>query len=146
MTKSSSFRINSPNVIQETVGGKVVIFHLNKGDYYSLVKAGAHIWSGIERGMSQGDILENILELYSGDRQKIEKCVHALLEELQQEEIIVPHKTKHGSTSKGQPKINQHGEKLPFEAPTLGKYTDMLELVGFSSTPSVMLKLKLVQC
>lgn len=57
MQNSERFQINSPKVVQETIEGEVVIVNLEKGDYYSLLKTGAELWLGIEKGNSRAEII-----------------------------------------------------------------------------------------
>ncbi|MGC1248263.1 MAG: PqqD family protein [Spirulinaceae cyanobacterium] len=122
------FRVNTPGVVQETIDGEVVIVNLQKGDYYSLVNAGADVWAGIEQGMSQSELISNLSQRYEANSETIANSVNTLLQQLQQEGIIVPNPNSEASS------INQNeetpGEKLPFEEPKLGKYTDMEELLG----------------
>lgn len=128
-----AFRINSPQVVQETIDGEVVIVHLEKGDYYSLLNSGADIWSGIERGLSQSEILEELLERYEGSREAIERGINGLIEQLQQEEIIVVDQidsASHAVPANAPTLTGSHGEKPSFEPPALGKYTDMEELLA----------------
>ena len=126
------FKINSPQVIHETIDGEVVIVNLETGNYYSLVKAGAHVWNLIEKNLSFGHISECLARRFEGDSKDIEKSVHRLAEELMREGLIsedtvsgidlatpagiVPEKT-----------VGEH--RQPFEAPFLQKYNDMQELL-----------------
>lgn len=132
MAKSTSFRINSPKVVRETIDGEVVIVNLDKGHYYSLVKAGADIWDGIERGISRDNLIEEIAQQYDGSRADIENAVNNFIERLQQEELIVFDKidaSKSTNSSNEQTKTNASKEKVRFEPPTLVKYTDMEDLL-----------------
>lgn len=49
MDNDRVLRVNTPQVVCETIDGEVVIVNLDKGIYYSLLKTGADIWSRIER-------------------------------------------------------------------------------------------------
>lgn len=129
MNQSERFRINSPKVVHETIDGEVVIVHLEKGDYYSLIKEGADIWSLIANSFSRGEILEEIIQRYDGDREKIEKGINNFIAELQGEEVIVLNQTgePENASLKNQPTAT---EKPIFQAPSLQKYTDMEELLA----------------
>lgn len=132
MQKSEIFRINSPKVVQETIEGEVVIVNLEKGDYYSLLKTGADIWSAIEKGNSTIEIIAEMTERYEGDRETIETAVNSLIAQLKEEEIIIIATTNESeqNTQAAETTINKNQEKLPFEAPILSKYTDMEELLA----------------
>ena len=130
MSQSVRFRINSPKVVQETIDGEVVIVNLDKGDYYSLVQSAADIWSGIERGISTGEIITEIVEGYEGSREEIETAVSQMLQKLQEEEIIVVDETEKAPLIDRESKTNGNREKQIFEPPVLQKYTDMEELLA----------------
>lgn len=127
---SEILKINSPKVVHEIIDGEVVIVHLVKGHYYSLVKTGADIWSGIERGISREQILEEMVSRYDGDPADIEKAVNNMIEQLQEEELIAVAQTEESATAAaGAIEANANPEKLSFEPPKLDKYTDMEDLL-----------------
>jgi len=131
MTNSKSFRINSPKVIRETIDGEVVIVHLEKGYYYSLMETGAVIWEGIERGIYKENLIEEMTEQYDANPKDIKTTVDNFFERLQQEELIV---LDQKNTSKMTSVINQtktiaSKEKVRFDPPVLQKYTDMEDLL-----------------
>lgn len=126
MEMQIAFKINSPKVVQETIDGEVVIVHLEKGDYYSLMNSGATIWNGIETGMSQTEIVAKMEAIYEGDSAEIASSVNNLIEELKAEEIIIPVEKNGNQITE----ITPVETKLKFEPPTLGKYTDMEELLA----------------
>lgn len=129
---ASAFKINSPKVVHEIIDGEVVIVHLVKGHYYSLLKTAAEIWSGIERGISREQILEEMVQRYDGAPAEIENAVNNMIEQLQEEELIVVAQTDESNSttvaaSTTETKANP--EKLSFEPPKLDKYTDMEDLL-----------------
>jgi hypothetical protein len=129
MALNTTFRINSPNVVQETIDGEVVIVHLKKGNYYSLLDTGAAVWANLEKGMCQEQIIVDLINCYDGEVETITKAVGDLLTQLQEEEIIIPVSdakiieiaTAENSSLDSKPK---------FVIPSLGKYTDMEELLA----------------
>ena len=48
------YRINYPQVINETIDGEAIIINLVTGSYYSLDKTGAEVWELIERSLAVG--------------------------------------------------------------------------------------------
>ena len=130
---AEKFRINSPKVVHEMIDGEVVIVNLDRGDYYSLVKAGADIWEELTKGIARVDILENMVARYDTSREDMESAINELIEKLQLEELIVIEQTDELNTSNAtnkQIETNANKEKFSFEKPTLQKYTDMEELLA----------------
>lgn len=133
MNQMSKFRVNEPKVVHETIDGEVVLVNLERGDYFSLVTAGADIWDGLTKGLSQGEIVSEIAQRYEGDRETIEQATNNFIAQLQQEELIVvapANEASNGNLSNSQPQAIPSAEKLPFEPPSLDKYTDMEELLA----------------
>lgn len=130
---AEKFLINSPKVVHEIIDGEVVIVNLDRGDYYSLVKAGADIWEELTKGVARVDILENMVDRYDTSREDMESAINELIEKLQLEELIVIEQTDDlptTDTTNKQIENNGNQEKLSFEKPTLQKYTDMEELLA----------------
>jgi hypothetical protein len=126
------FRINKPTVIHEFFDKEVVIIEFNSGNYYSLDKAGADIWSFIESGANVDEIVEAITDLYKGSPTVIENAVAQLLAELQQEGLIVPDNAKESESTKEVKLSNKPSpgtEQPDFEVPVINKYTDMQDLL-----------------
>ena len=133
MNQLSKFRVNEPKVVHETIDGEVVLVNLERGDYFSLVTAGAEIWDGLAKGLSQGEIVTEITQRYEGDRETIEQAIHNFIDQLQKEELIVVAPTSEASNSNlsdNQSPTIPSAEKLPFVPPSLDKYTDMEELLA----------------
>jgi hypothetical protein len=131
MIEHAHYRVNIPKVINETIDGETVIVNLDTGNYYSLDKIGAEIWSLMERNASMSGITEHIVNRYNGEREEIEKAIKQLMDELQKEALIVtdgseePERDAEMRQDKTEPLIRQHN----FEAPALFKYTDMQDLL-----------------
>ena len=45
-----TYRVNSPHVISETVGGETIIVNLASGHYFSLQGTAVEVWQGLEQG------------------------------------------------------------------------------------------------
>ena len=126
------FRINKPTVIHEIFDKEVVIIEFNSGNYYSLDKAGADIWSLIESNANVGEIVEAISHLYKGSPSVIEDAVNQILDELQQELLIVSDNSKKPGNNKEVKlsiKTDTETENPDFEVPVVHKYTDMQNLL-----------------
>ena len=131
MQPSERFRINEPNVIQETIEGEAVIVSLTTGNYYSLDKVGAHIWGNIEGRKTVGEIVESIFSQYSGDPKKISISVEQLINELIKEELVVADSSNTGEamTPSNTKQSEVQGNRVEFEVPVLKKYSDMQDLL-----------------
>jgi hypothetical protein len=90
MTSSVCFKVNTPNVLQETIDGEVVIVNLDSGNYYSMAQVGADIWSFIESGDAVAEVVNAIRQRYDGDHVDVEDAVNQFVDQLQQEALIVP--------------------------------------------------------
>jgi hypothetical protein len=122
------YRVNTPTVTHETIDGEAVIINLDSGNYYSLVDVGSVIWGLLEKGASASEVRYLIFQTYDGNATDIDRGVHELLVQLQQENLIV------SVDGAGAPDINQvlpsNGHAKPsFNQPFLHKYSDMQELL-----------------
>jgi len=118
------FRVNGPNIVNEIIDGEAVIVNLEKGSYYSLAGAGADIWSALKDGASEREIVESLLERYSGERSNIESSVVDLISQLEKEGVIVQ-ETQESEDCRAVHPGSLSAEKPAFECPALHKYTDM---------------------
>src|SRR5918911_43544 len=79
------FRVNSPNVIYETIEGEVILIDLKTGTYYSLRDAGAAVWQALEGGADEDEIGAALERRYEGSPEEIREAVRRLLAELEGE-------------------------------------------------------------
>ncbi|MBN1318247.1 MAG: PqqD family protein [Anaerolineales bacterium] len=127
MTTNNIMRINTPHVIHEIIDGEAVLVNLESGNYYSMDQVGAFVWNMIDRKAQIGQIIDSVMNCYSGSREEIESGIRQLFVQLEEEELIVPAKQEIDS---GQPVDTAfEGEKTDFIAPVLQKYTDMVDLL-----------------
>jgi hypothetical protein len=121
--ETTSFRINTPTVVSETVDREVVMIHLDTGNYYSLRNTGALIWDALERGASVASIAA-ALDATSNNGADIGAVVGTFVDELISEELIVRADDAPPRTS-----ATVEHPPGPFELPVLEKYTDMQQLI-----------------
>ena len=132
MDKITRFRINSPKVIHETIEGETVIVNLDSGNYYSLDRVGADVWTLIGESVPLHGIIEDIAYRYIGEQKEIEKAVYEFVNELQRDALIVtdePQRSGNEAKLGTQDVTKQIKERYSFEAPVLHKYTDMQDLL-----------------
>ncbi len=129
MDMNKSFKIAAPKVIHETIDGEVVIANLDNGNYYSLEKVGAYIWSAIEKNATLGGIVKSVKCSYKGSSpdNDMEKAVIRLVRELEKEGIITVHSDNIPSGDSGS--AAEPSDRTSFEEPVLNKYTDMQDLL-----------------
>lgn len=127
----TTYSISRPQIIREQFDEEVVIVDLDTGSYYALGGAGGDVWSAIEAGENQSQIVARLTANYSGEQSEIEAATLRLLDELQQEELIAPQEgaTQAGNTPDGGKATASAGDKPAFEAPILQKFTDMQALL-----------------
>ena len=126
------FRANTPTITSETIDGEVVIINLVTGNYYSMVDAGAIVWSLVDKSAAVSEIVESISASYQGCGTDIDMTVKELVAQLQQENLIVPLSAEEGLALKlsDRPSPSNNGNEKPaYQPPVLGKYTDMQELL-----------------
>jgi Coenzyme PQQ synthesis protein D (PqqD) len=130
MENSPVFRVNSPQVVCETIDGEIVIVNLDKGSYYSLLKTGADVWSRIERQIDRHSLIQEMIQAYEGSSEEISNAIDEFLGNLQYEElIIIDANIEVKSIHNNILEIAKTTEKLCFEKPILEKFTDMEDLL-----------------
>jgi hypothetical protein len=69
-------------VIAEPVDGEVILINLETGHYYSLVDAGAVVWTALAGGGTPDDAVRAVSARYAGDRGAIAGAVAELVDAL----------------------------------------------------------------
>ena len=124
---TTGFRVNSPNVIHETIEGEVVLIDLKTGTYYSLRDTGAAVWQAIEQGAGEEGIAAELGSRYEASESEIRDAVRRLLTELEGEGLIRADEGEAGPAAT--PASDTGAARLPFAAPVLEKHTDMQDLI-----------------
>ncbi len=70
------------------LGGEAVILDLNKSLYYGLDPVGARIWNLLQKQTTVTSILDTMVEEYDVNRNRAERDLLALLEELRKKGLI----------------------------------------------------------
>jgi hypothetical protein len=124
------FRVNSPQVISETIQGETIVIHLMTGTYYSLQNTAADAWEGIAASATAGEIAATLANRYDASVEEIEDGVAALVGQLRAEDLIVEMEDADATASSYPARDAANGTaRLPFQAPRLEKFTDMQDLV-----------------
>jgi hypothetical protein len=125
MDFSNRFRVNHPEVLDESVDGEVLIVNLESGAYYSSSGSGDAIWSLLAGGATIAEATDRLQLAYDVPRDALEAAVTAFLEELVGEGLLVT--LDDAARAADVPSIEGLG--LTFAAQVLQKYTDMQELL-----------------
>jgi len=123
--QGKSWRLNTPDVSSELIGGEVVAIHLPTGMYYSLENAASVVWAAIERGSNFEQLVQALSATYEVDVAQAQIDTVNFLKELVDEKLIVeaPESTEGGPTEA------VPGEKKPYFAPKLEKFPDLQDLL-----------------
>lgn len=113
---NTTYRVDTHNVVHETIEGEVIVIHLLQGNYYSLGGSGPAIWQRLLAGASVEQIAGSIPTRGAGPGEAIEQ-VTSLIESLLADNLLEP-------AAEAPPEVPpaEEGEWLP---PVLERYTDM---------------------
>ena len=125
---TTRFRVNSPNVIHETIEGEVILIDLKTGTYYSLRDTGAAVWQAIQSGAGEEGIATELRSRYDASEEEIRDAVRRLLDELEHEGLVRADEGE-AASAETPPASDNGGVRLPFAAPVLEKHTDMQDLI-----------------
>ena len=120
------YRVNHPQVINETIDGEAIMINLVTGNYYSLDTVGAEIWELLEQSVAVDDIISVLALRYDAPKEIIGQAVNDLLNELLREQLVV---FDGGASTKSAPSQDSDGVRSPFHSPKLQKFTDMQDLI-----------------
>ena len=113
-------RIDTENVVHETVDGELIAIDLSGGSYYSLSGSGPAIWSLLLGGATETEVCEALALAYEGEPEAIRGAVASLFEQLLESGLAVP-----GDGAGEARALDAPAEKAAFEPPKLERYTDM---------------------
>lgn len=119
-------KIDSPEVVHETLDGEVVVVNFKNGRYYSLEHVGSEVWSCIQRGMDTDSTIAAVTAQYDGDPQEITTDINQFVADLLKEGLVVPVESTSSAPSNGSASaLQMDTPKQKFRAPALIKYEDM---------------------
>ncbi len=81
----------SAEQVSSSVADEEVILNLKNGSYYGLDPIGAHIWQLIQEPITVEVLIDQLLKAYDVDRERCQRDVMALLEDLQDNELLNIH-------------------------------------------------------
>ena len=110
-------------MLGETIDGELLIVNLDTGAYFSARGTGSVIWDQLGGGRTASEIASAVAASYEGGADAIASSVHAFLDLLHAEGLIVEGA---GQGQSAPPSVSATG---PFQPPLLEKFTDMQELL-----------------
>jgi len=122
-----TYRVNSPHVISETVGGETIIVNLASGHYFSLQGTAVEVWQALERGETAETMVLELEQRYEAGDGEIDAAVKKLLDEFVAAELVVA--DGNGSSSATLAPSQDVGERVPFVPPSLATFTDMQDII-----------------
>ncbi|HXH98506.1 MAG TPA: PqqD family protein [Gaiellaceae bacterium] len=123
------YRINSPQVISETVADETIIVNLATGHYFNLQGTAVEIWDALERGEEVDGIVRSLGERYEAANGEIPEAVDGLVRELVENDLIVPEENRDAVVVPAVASPDGAGGRRPFVAPTLTTFTDMQDII-----------------
>jgi hypothetical protein len=117
----TSFRINSDNVVHETIDGEVIAIDLTSGAYYSLSGCGPMIWGMLARGATKGEIAVALGNNFEATPGEIEGVVADLLDRLSESSLVLAGEGNGVAATE----TTNGVARRPFEPPVFERYTDM---------------------
>ena len=121
------YRINTPQVINQTIDGEAIMINLATGSYYSLDRVGGDVWALLEASLPVEAIVADLGRRYDASRDDIRRAVDDLLRRLSEEELVVP--CDDGEPAGAASTEPEPVQRCPFTSPRLEKFTDMQDLI-----------------
>lgn len=78
------------HVVAKKLGDELVLMDLASGTYFGLDEVGAHLWDGLGKGMTVGEIGNQLLSIYEIDKVTLARDLEDLVEDLCKRELIAP--------------------------------------------------------
>jgi hypothetical protein len=127
---SVRFGVRKHHVLHQTIDGEVVIINLDTGNYYSLLRSGADVWSAVERSSSMQEIVGALARKYQATPDVLQRAAADFVEQLQREGLVeacdeVTASENLSSAAEETPSV----QPAAFEPPILEKYEDMQDLI-----------------
>jgi hypothetical protein len=118
------YRINSPQIVHETIDGETIIIDFESGSYYSVREVANQIWTWIGEGTYVDQIVAQASNHYTGTQVEIESAVRAFIASLAEAALIVATEPSALPST-----LVQTSGEAPFSPPILERYTDMQDLL-----------------
>ena len=115
--KTTSFKLNSPNVIFDSIGGEVLVINLKVGHYFRLKEDSSALWSLIMSGNTLTEIIE-FLSIPESQHDQILKFT----QELVSLDLVLETEKIQG--------LQMNPQSLDCRNLTIEKFTDLEDILG----------------
>jgi hypothetical protein len=88
MARNVRFRLNSPQVVSETVDGEAIVVNLDSGTYFSIKGDGVLVWNAILNGATVEELTAAVSAQAGADTGQVEASMAAFCESLAAEGLI----------------------------------------------------------
>ncbi len=131
MIETTFLKVNEPNVVHETIDGEAILLDLKTGNYFSLDGAGAIIWDYISLTGRWRNAIDLMVQKTAKQKDLISSSIETFVEELIEENLLVPVDNGSGFTSEVSSDIEKGlvEAAIAFKAPVVNKYSDMQDLL-----------------
>ena len=126
--RANRFESNSAEVASSLLDDELVLINLSTGVYYSTTNSGSFIWQLTDLGFSPAETVATVASRYGVPADRVESDVHALLEQMLAERIVVP-ATQPRARGELAPAVA--GTTAPYDRPVLHVYRDMGDLLAY---------------
>lgn len=130
-TPHMRYRLNSPEVVAETLDGEALIVHLGTGAYYSCRGSGEAIWAQLIGGRTVAETAAALATHFDPAAPALILDVERFLAELLQEDLLVQADVPATAPPSGS------AVSESYEPPSLNKYTDMQDLLALDPVHDV---------
>jgi hypothetical protein len=126
MSLHTRLRPNEANVAAKIIDGEAIIINISTGVYYSMDEAGATVWSLLQAGCSNRQVVERLAELYGVPADEVRQDVERLASEMLAERLVW---VTCEPPADAPPPIGAKPE-APYSPPRLNVYRDMEDLLA----------------
>jgi Coenzyme PQQ synthesis protein D (PqqD) len=119
------FAVRDRQVIHRIIDDEVVMIDLATGNYFTFRGSATRMWACIEARMSSRETIGHLQESFEGDPSVMEQGLRWLLDQLLEENLIVPtDEPPRRSVS-----IASEGNRQDYSDPAFERYDDMADLI-----------------
>jgi hypothetical protein len=122
------FRINAPDVADQTIDNETIIINFQNGAYYSTADTGSVIWEQIASGASVDQIVSLFTRHGADQHTTIEQAVRDFVADLERESLIVALERPPAAVDPAEP-AGLSGGREGYQSPVLERFTDMQDLL-----------------
>lgn len=129
MELSEKLRVNTPNVVHETIDGEAILLDLNTGNYFSLDGVGAVVWDFIDKHGNWMKALEIMKSANAGQEESVTEIVTNFVEQLCAEKLLVPLDGESRDDISPEIALQLAAVAPNFASLRVNKYSDMQDLL-----------------